>query len=191
MNSSISMTPQYATVLFTDVWDDVSEFLADYANIGIPTTIDSDTSATTLFYLLYAKYGNTPIANNDITQFKYKIFSIIFQYGPTWEKKLDIQEIIRGLQESDLLAGSKAVYNTALNPSTAPSTGTLEELSYINSQNTTNLKRSKLEAYGMLWEMLDDSLTAKFIEKFAVCFKKFVYPEQPLLYITDTEEDED
>jgi hypothetical protein len=187
---SNSMLPQYSTVLFTDVWDDVSEFLSDYSSIGIPTTIASDTSATTLFYLLYAKYGNTPIANNDITQFKYKIFSIIFQYGPTWEKKLNIQETIRGLQEADLMAGSKAVYNTALNPSTAPSTGSLDELTYINSQNTTNLKRSKLEAYGMLWEMLDDSLTAKFIEKFAVCFKKFVYPEKPLLYVSEDEEEE-
>jgi hypothetical protein len=78
------------------------------------------------------------------------MFSVIFQYGPTWQKRLDIQAKIRGLTDSDILIGSKAIYNTALNPSTAPSTGSLEELTYINSQNTTNYKKSKLEAYAQL-----------------------------------------
>ena len=31
------------------------------------------------------------------------MFSIIFQYGPTWEKRLDIQNTLRGLQISDLV----------------------------------------------------------------------------------------
>jgi hypothetical protein len=36
-----------------------------------------------VYYLLYARYGNNPIANRDENQFKFKIFSVIFQYGPT------------------------------------------------------------------------------------------------------------
>ena len=56
-----------------------------------------------MYYLLYARYGNTPIANYDQTQWKYKMFSIIFQYGPTWEKRLSIQDTLRGLQISDLV----------------------------------------------------------------------------------------
>ena len=31
------------------------------------------------------------------------MFSIIFQYGPTWEKRLNIQDTLRGLQISDLV----------------------------------------------------------------------------------------
>lgn len=31
------------------------------------------------------------------------MFSIVFQYGPTWEKRLDIQNTLRGLQISDLV----------------------------------------------------------------------------------------
>ena len=96
------MTPQYDTKLFTDIWDNATDFIYDYTHVGIPTTI-SNTNATTLFYLLYARYGNNPIANYDQTQFKYKLFSIIFQYGPTWEKRLSIQETLRGLQLEDLL----------------------------------------------------------------------------------------
>ena len=96
------MLPQYDTKLMTDVWSKAPDFLADYQNIGIPMTISAQ-NATTLYYLLYARYGNTPIANYDEEQWKYKIFSIIFQYGPTWEKRLDIQNTLRGLQISDLI----------------------------------------------------------------------------------------
>lgn len=100
MNSE--MLPRYDTELFTEVWGDVKSFLYDYQHVGIPATI-STVNATTLYYLLYAKYGNTPIANYDENQWKYKMFSIIFQYGPTWEKRLSIQTTLRGLQISDLV----------------------------------------------------------------------------------------
>ena len=96
------MFPQYDTKLMTEVWSQASEFLTDYQNAGIPTTI-SVQNATTLYYLLYARYGNTPIANYDENQWKYKMFSIIFQYGPTWEKRLDVQKTLRDLQISDLV----------------------------------------------------------------------------------------
>lgn len=186
--SNFEMMPQYSTALFTDVWADKESFLADYSNLGIPTTI-SIGNAATLYYLLYAKYGNNPIANRDEEQFKYKIFSIVFQYGPTWEKRLSIQESLRSLTDDDILIGSKAIYNAALNPSTAPSTGSLDELTYINSQNTTNYKKSKMDAYAQLWELLKTDVTGDFISKFKVCFKQFVAPEKPLIYVTDDGED--
>lgn len=100
--SNVEMFPQYDTKLMTEVWSQASDFLTDYQNAGIPTTI-SVQNATTLYYLLYARYGNTPIANYDENQWKYKMFSIIFQYGPTWEKRLNIQDTLRGLQISDLV----------------------------------------------------------------------------------------
>ena len=96
------MIPQYDTKLFTDIWEEVSDFLYDYQNVGIPTTI-SNGNATTLYYLLYARYGNNPIANYDEEQFKYKVFSIVFQYGPTWEKRLSVQNTLRGLTIEDLV----------------------------------------------------------------------------------------
>ena len=181
--SNFEMMPQYSTALFTDVWADKESFLADYSNLGIPTTISIDNAAT-LYYLLYAKYGNNPIANRDEEQFKYKVFSIVFQYGPTWEKRLSIQDKLREIKDEDLIIGGKAIYNAALNPSTAPSTGSLDELTYINSQNTTNYKKSKMDAYAQLWELLKTDVTGDFINKFKVCFKQFVAPEKPLIYVT-------
>ena len=204
MSNEITMLPQYNTMLFTDVWDNATDFLTDYTTAGVftaPVSVDNvvvkagtklqDANVTLLFYLLYSKYGNNPIANNDVNQFKYKIYTIMFQYGPSWEKRLDIQEKLRALSDDEIRKGSKAIYNTALNPSTAPSTASLEELDYINSQNTTNYKKSKMDAYAQLWDLVDADVTSDFLAKFKVCFKQFVRPEKPLLYVTDLEEVEE
>ena len=182
---------QYNTLLFTDVWSSAEAFKTDlqaspFANA---ISVTSPDNVSLLYYLLYAKYGNNPIANLDTNQWKYKIYSVIFQYGPTWQKRLDIQDKVRKLTEADIMAGSKAIYNTAINPSTAPSTAALEELDFINSQNTTNYKKSKMEAYGILWELLKTDVTEQFLSKFKVCFKKFVMPERVLKYVEDDSEE--
>lgn len=189
-------TPEYSTILFTQVWDNDEDFLKDYSNQNtkfvnkIPALLDT-TTATTLFYLLYARYGNSPIAFTDINQFKYRIFSIIWQYGPTWEKKLEIQEALRGLTADQIQQGSKAIYNQALNPNTSPSTSSLDELTYINSQNTTNYKKGPLDGYAALNELLATDLTDKFLKKFQICFKRFISSEKPLLFITEETEEDD
>ena len=198
------MIPEYSTIRFCDVYDSATDFVSDYKasalydaytdtshNVHLNNSI-SDDNATKLFYLLYARYGNNPIANWDKEQFKYKLFSVIFQYGPTWAKKLDVQAKVRELSDTTpgegIFAGSKTIYNAAANPSTEPSTQSLEELTFINAQNTTNYKRSPLEGYTMLLDLLEDDVTDEFLRRFNICFKKFVSPERPLLYV---EEDED
>ena len=118
------------------------------------------------------------------------IFSVIFQYGPTWEKRLDIQKKIRDLTETELLTGSKAIHNHALNPSTAPSTSSLDELTYINDQQTSQFRKNKLDAYGIQLSLLKTDVTEEFLDKFKKCFKIFVSSERPLLYVTDTDDDE-
>lgn len=185
----MSNYPRYDTKLFTEIYEDAASFLSDYQTLGIPTTI-STSSAQTLYYLLYARYANNPIANFDEEQFKYKIFSIVFQYGPTWEKRLSIQQSLRNISDADLQVGAKAIYNTALNPSTSPSTASLTELDYINSQNTTNYKKSKMDAYAQLWDLLSTDVTGDFLNKFQKCFKQFVRPEKTWIYVTDLDEDE-
>ena len=196
---SSQMLPQYSTILFTQVWDNATEFIADYKLSGLYDATDashlnnsiSDANANLLFYLLYARYGNSPITNRDVNQFQYKVFSIIFQYGPTWAKELEVQKKIRALSDDEIKLGSKAIYNQALNPQTEPSTAALEELTYINQQNTTNYKKSPLEGYAILMELLKQDVTEDFLRKFSVCFKKFVTPEKPLIYVTEEEEDEE
>lgn len=183
----MNLLPQYDTKLFTDIYETVNDFCYDYQHVGIPTTI-SVNNAMTLYYLLYSKYGNSPIANFDENQFKYKLFSVIFMYGPAWEKRLDIQNELKALKADDLLQGAKVINNHALNPETDPSTATLTEIPYINEQNTTNYTKSKMDAYGQLWSLISSDVTAEFLNKFNICFKKFVKPANPLIYVTDDEE---
>ena len=187
----MNLLPQYDTKLFTDIYEKVDDFVADYNEINLGGLTDS-TLVTKLFYLLYARFGNSPIANLDENQFKYKLFSTVFMYGPAWESRLDIQGRVRNLlsnplDETELLQGAKAVHNHAYNPGTEPSTGDLEELNYINDQNTTNYKKSKMDAYGQLWGLIATDVTEEFLARFNDCFKKFVKPANPLIYVTDEE----
>ena len=181
-----SLYGSYRQKRFTDEYESVEDFLADYKDCGIPTTI-SDNSAQTLFYLLYGSYGNDVIASSDINRFKYKLFSIIFQYGPNWEKQLEIQNKLRGLTEEDIRLGSRQIYNTAQNPSTEPSTNTTDELQYINNQNVTKNQRGVLEGYATLLSLLRTDVTQEFLNRFRKLFLTIVQPEEPLLYITEVD----
>lgn len=180
----------YRNRTFANIWSDVNAFLEDYNNNGIAISISS-TTATTLYYLLYARYGNSTIASSDETQFKYKVFSTIFMYGPTWEKRLEIQKAVRELKLEEVMDGGKAIYNTALNPSVAPTTDTLEELPYINNQNTTKYKKSKVDAYSIIINLLETDVTEAFIGQFKKLFLLVVSPELPLWYKTELEGEEE
>lgn len=183
----VNKTPQYNTMLFCDVYENEDEFIEDYNGLGIPTTI-SEQSATMTFYLLYSRFGNNPISNMDVNQFKMKLFTTVWQYGPSWEKKLDIQKRLRDLTEDELMAGAKTINNHSFNPSTEPSTGSLEELTTIDNQNTTSFKRSKIEAYAQLWALIKNDVTEEYVGRFLKLFKKFVSPENPLIYITQEDQ---
>lgn len=176
----------YRTRTFSDIFPNLDEFLMKYDEVAIPKKINED-SITTLYYLLYARYGNSHIASSDENQFLYALFSTVFMYGPTWEKRLDIQDKLRALSEDDIVRGSKAIYNHAYNPGTAPSTDSLDELLAINDQNTTQYKKSKLEAYALLMSIIQTDVTADFISKFKKLFIVVLAPDYPLLYETEGE----
>lgn len=177
----------YRNKKFTDIWGDQDSFYADYTSNGITVTI-SETTATLLYYLLYARYGNSTIASSDEYQFKYKVFSTIFMYGPTWEKRLELQKEIRALTLEEVQKGGKAIYNTALNPNQSPTTTSLEELKYINSQNTSNFVKSTPEAYAIIIDLLETDVTEEFIGRFKNLFLTVVSPELPLWYVTKENE---
>ena len=171
------------TLKFREVYNNVTDFYNDYTTMGIPTTI-TQTNLNTLFYLLYAKFGNSHFANEDLVQSKLKIFSTIFKYGPTWEKKLSIQADIRALTITELQEGAKQIVNHANNPNTAPSTSALEELEFIDEQHQTNYKRNKIDAYSSLWSMLATDVTEEFLSKFRNIFM-FVTNEQDVYIYTE------
>lgn len=181
-----------ATRTFCDIFPDVNTFILEWENSGIAeTALDLDISFSTneifmTYYLLYAKYGNSHIASSDENQFKYKLWSIMFQHGPTWIKKLNLQKEIRALNINDI-ANTKAIYNHSFNPSTEPSTATLEELTTINEQNTSSIKRAKGDAYSLFMSLLDADFSEEYINRFKKLFLKIVEPTIPLWYITEGE----
>lgn len=182
------MSLMYKTKTFCDLYETVNDFIYDYNNIGIPKIISVE-NASTLYYLLYAKYGNSPISNFDENQAKFKLFTIIWQFGPAWEKKLQIQANLRGLSDAELREGALSIFNHAFNPSTDPSTASETELDYINEQNTTRQKRSKVGAYMELWQAISNDVTDEFLRRFSVCFKQFVGPEIYRPFVTDEDID--
>lgn len=192
----------YRNMTLTDVWESADEFKTEYKASplyvqgqrlfdGVETLngVTQPDNITTLFYLLYSKYAGSPIKNADVNQFKYRLFSIIFQYGPTWQKNLDIQSKLRSISDSELLVGSKVIYNHAYNDASEPTTSGLEEVEYINDQNTANQKKSKMAAYSDLAVLLATDVTELFLNKFKTLFSIFVAPQPVRLYVVD-EEDE-
>lgn len=191
----MSNFPRYDTKLFTEVFEDFNDFLYYYVNlidasikVFNPTTETGLNALKRIYYLLYARYGNNPIANYDETQFIFKLFTIVYQYGPTWAKRLDVQEKLRALTDDQLKEGSKAVFDHAYNPTEIPSDG---ELNYINEQNKTKYTKSPLEGYAILEELLKTDVTTEFLNKFQKLFKQFVRPERTWIYVTNLEEDDD
>ena len=184
-----SLYGNYRQVKFTDVYPDATTFVNDYTTSAIPTTISNDT-ATTLYYLLYSRYGNSVIASSDTNRFKYDLFATIFSYAPTWEKRLDVQEKLRDLSDEELITGQATINNHAFNPGTATSTSTLDELTAINEQVTQKGKRDKLTAYTELLRALWTDVTEQFLDKFQKLFLIILQPELPLWYVTDTIDDD-
>lgn len=184
--------PEYITKTFTQVFPSYDDFKSDYDDLiplvsgGVAPLGVDNIKAT--YYLLYARYGNTPIVNFDETQFKMKLMAVIVTYGPLWERKKGIQKSLRDLTEAELLQGAKQIYNHAFNPSTEPTTAELEEVTHINDQNTTNNKKSKMEAYSILWANLHVDATDEYMNKFKNCFSRFVGNQFPIVYV-DEEDD--
>lgn len=190
------MNQIYNQERFCEIYPAVDNFLADFeldssgkrTKYGIEKNITDD-QLTTTYYLIFSRFGNTAINTNfDLTRWKMNLQVIIYSYAPEYFKKMEIQEKIRNLSLSDLQTGAKTIMNTAMNPEVEPSTSSLEELDYINQQNTSNSRLSIADAYGLQWEMLHSRLTEEFVAKFKPLFSKFTLKDKPLwLY---EEEDE-
>lgn len=187
------MLPLYDTQTFNQVFPDVDKFkecidddFDGYAKLAI-----SDDNKATLYWLLFARYGNTHMTNLSVNQFKAKLVAIIFQKGPSWQRNLELQKSIRDLSEEDLRAGAISIYNTAANPEVGPGPQASEEIGYVNAQNVSKHKRSKVDAYSYLQELLRTDVTEAFISSFSVLFSKFARPIVTAIYENDVEIEEE
>lgn len=192
LTSNNSLYGNYRTRKFADIYENFTNFSKDfdfYSTNGLNPNFQNTSTIQTLFMLLCAKYQNSHIANSDESQFKLKLFSIVFQYGPSWEKNLQIQHDLRNLTDKELITGSMQINNHSWNPSTEPSTLTLDELETTNEQTSTKYKKSKMGAYANLMALLRKDVTEEFLRKFKDLFLIIVEPQEPLWYETELKED--
>lgn len=187
----------YRNFKFTDVpaetddhkWDNVDDFKSDYKGSPLYNNELTDASIILTYYLLYARYGNSTIASSDYHQFKMKLYAIIWQFGPAWQKKLELQKEVRELTLAQALDGTEHITNHALNPENTPATNAYDPLTYINEQTATKVKRGEADALSLILELLDNDVTEEYIRKFRYLFLTVVGPEMPLWYVTAEEDD--
>lgn len=182
---------EFRTRTYADIFPDLEKFTAFITGYPIDLSEISEDKIKTVYYLLYARFGNTPIVNSDENQFKARIISTMFMYGPSWSRRLEIQKALRQTDIENLRVGTKSIYNHSFNPSTTPRTLDKDELDTINDQNTAQHKKSLIQAYAELTALLREDVTLSFINKFAPLFIKIAAPDYPLLYAVESEDDED
>ena len=187
------MLPMYNTKTFVQILPDFASFkkLFDEDFDQYAKDCITSTSLNQLYWILYSRYADSPIANLSESRFKAKIVAITFQKAPTWEKKLQVQTTLRGLTEAELQAGARTIFNLALHPETEPGTDTDTELTYINAQDVSKQKRSKLDAYSYLMDVLRSDVTEELIQSYAKLFSKFVSPTSTRIYENDISEEEE
>lgn len=178
---------KYLSPTFLEIFPTSSDFVSGYQSSPLYINELTDATLGVLYSLLVAKYGENPIANASEDLFKNKLYSVIYKYGPTWNKKLDLQKKLRALTDTELMLGTTTIYNRASNPEQAPSTDTLDELTYINDQNTQKFKKNKSSAYAELYTLLRDDVTDSFINQFKICFRQIVAGDY--VYVEEEEED--
>ena len=187
------MLPMYNTKTFAQILPDFASFkkLFDEDFDQYAKDCITSTSLNKLYWLLYARYADNPICNLSEERFKARLVAITFQKAPTWEKKLGVQASLRGLTEDELQTGARTIFNRALHDETEPGTNTDTELTYINSQDVSKQKRSKLDAYSDLMDVLKTDVTEEIISSYAKLFSKFVTPNITRIYVNDISEEEE
>lgn len=84
-----------------------------------------------------------------------------------------------------MLEGSKAINSHGYNPSTEIEEGPNPDeydIKTVNEQSSQKYQKSKLEAYGTLWNLLSNDVTNDFLIKFKSLFLVIVEPQIPLWY---------
>lgn len=194
----------FDNITFSQLWDTTEKFIQAYKDSGLPQTYTlsdgkignylTDDDLELIYVLLCGRFADSVIKPyNTFGAFQIRFMSRVWQHAPAWKKELEIQNELRGMSLKDgspIYEGSKALYNSAMNPGTAPGTGTGEELNFINSQNVTKYKKSKLEGLAILNDLMKRDVTEQFLRRFDDFFKTIIYTGRDLLYTTYNEQGE-
>lgn len=189
----MSKFQSFDNITFSDLWSTADEFVNAYKVVGFPQTFDggnyvTDEDLKLIWLLLIGRFADSTIKPyNTYGAFQVRFMSRVWQHAPAWKKNLDIQNKLRSMSLEDgspIYEGSKAIHNNALNPGTAPSTQDTEELNFVNNQNVSKYKKSKLEGLAILSDLLKNDVTEQFLRRFDDFFKTIIYSGREYLYET-------
>lgn len=166
------------TYKFCEYYNTFDAFKAKYDELPTTLKVITEAQLKVIYYLLMGQYGNSSFANLSIELSNQRVFNTIYQYAPIYLKKRQITDAILALQldSDDVLGGTTAIYNSAANDGSLPTTQTTSEIGYVDSQNVTKYKRTKLEGYSNYYELLNNDATKDFLSKFKSLFAKYIFP---------------
>lgn len=181
----------FDNITFSELYPTQEDFVNQYKAVGFPQVYEggtyvSDDDLKLIWLLFIGRFADSTIKPfNTYGAFHIRFMSRVWQHAPAWKKNLDIQNKLRSMSLEDgspIYEGGKALYNSALNPNTTPGTDTNEELNFINNQNVTKHKKSKLEGLAILSDLLKNDVTEQFLRRFDDFFRTIIYSGRTLLY---------
>lgn len=142
------------------------------------TTLDKIGFNWEEFYALIRARHGTDLIIGDETQWQYRFFAVLYEYGGYWAKQQQIQTKLLTMEENEVRAGSLSISSSAMNPAEKPADtfeGTdISKIDTINTQNTTTYQKNARDAYVELSGMLRTNYTEDFLRKFDKLFKKIL-----------------
>lgn len=181
----------FDNITFSELWETSDSFVQTYKEVGFPQDEEqlNDDTLKLIYLLLVGRFADSTIKPfNTFGAFQVRFMSRVWQHAPAWKKNLDIQKKLRSMSledNSEIYKGSSAIYNSAMNPNTQPNTGTDTELNFINNQNVTKHKKSKLEGLAILSDLLKNDVTEQFLRRFDDFFKTIIYTGKEYFYISE------
>lgn len=171
---------------FSEIYNDADTFYKESNAYGFTQEIDED-STKKVFYLLTARYGDCVTTGyTNEARWKMKLFSILWEYGPQWVRIMSVRTSLNALTEDEAKKGTTVLVNHARNPQNKP---TNEELEYVDDQNTTKYRKSRMEALELMDEAAKSNGTNEFLARFKVLFNPVLMPSDPL-YVYGMEDNE-
>jgi hypothetical protein len=168
----------YRTQTFADRFPDYATFLEKYTTSGLTgrLEIEGEYGLETIFNLLAIKYCDDHMKSSNPGIFELKVFKLIWEHGPKWQRDMKLYDQLRNLTNTELSIGSQAVHNHAEHPDAAPVTTSVEGIGFIDSQNVTTYVKSPKDRVVEILELENSTLTEEFLAKFSPLFTDILYP---------------
>lgn len=175
------MIGYYSTESFSDRFSNYQEFKRKYDESPMEDRLIHDEGygayqLDTIYALLASRYWADHMKSNNGDMFELRLFQIIWQHGPKWQRDMKLYDKVRNLTEDEMSIGSKSIHNHAQHPDTAPDNDSVKALPFIDSQNVTTYIKSPRDRNIDILELENSEITENFISRFSILFRDILYP---------------